>query len=1447
MTRIFVSHSSLDNAAAAAIDGWLRKAGWDDVFVDFHPERGIAAGERWEEALTKAANRCEAVIFLVSRNWLGSEWCTREFDLARRLSKRLFGVLIDDITLEAIPLRFKETWQFTDLNAGEDHEIFPVTVPPDGRQAHVTFSRGGLTRLRAGLVKAGLDPRFFEWPPAEQPDRSPYRGLAPLDGVDAGIFFGREAPLVQAMDALRALSERAAPRLFVIQGASGAGKSSFLRAGLLPRLARQDRIFCPLPVIRPARAALTGDTGLAESLLKALELAGMPEKRAAIRDLVDDPEAVAARLAAIAANRRVPTMPGEAEARQPVIVIPVDQAEELFLADGGAEAARFLELLRHLTEIDQVTMERAEPLRAIVLFTIRTDSYGSLQSAPALSGLSQSVFSLAPMPKGAFETVIEGPARRLNAAGGKPLRIEPALTAALLADIEHGGGNDTLPLLAFTLQRLFAEQGGDGNLSLAEYEASGRLAGAIEAAVAYAFAACDGDPAVPRDHAARIALLRRGLIPWLAGIDPETRQPRRKVARLSEIPEEARPLIRHLIDARLLSTDQAPGADEPTIEPAHESLLRQWAALAGWLQEDQAHLAALEGVLSATRDWLANDKRSDWLAHTAGRLEDAENLLLRPDMLDETSGEDDRRRAQIGLKLGREERAYLAACRAADDARRDRELEDARRIVEEANRRAEAERSRSRAQRIGLAVATILLVMASGSGIHALRTGWALEERNTELAVVNGELAGANTALESANVELAHTNTELTQTLGTLERTNTKLAAAVRISELRLATARGIIDQVLREISSADMYEVWGFDKINNRIVSQLGKAQVDLAAGDSAVDARVLALAELRQAEIVAENDNVLADLALYESAYQRIRPLVLVSQPRPDDIRLFARASYRYHQALSLIGDPRQTQVVADILNVLSDPLLPLLENFSSTDVTWISWSLDSARRDAQNRGDLRLALEISARSIEVAEAAVSKAPQGTAAVVDLNTLRQNYALILTLLGRAEEARKINDEACDFFIGSLVEYEGNRQFRLQTLSCLFDRSKAARDSGNRDHSLDLLSQATEIAESVTDVDSTGTFSNAIAKILYERHFIARYVDKDIKAALDYARRSTDAYLTGIERASTANSFDHSGDAAGDVVNLLLELEVAGDSSVSAAQVTAEILDLHRRLMVCANVLGGGANCGAGARTASLSGGKRLLKDGRTAEAVAILRDAVKLSEGRVADPYYLRFSEPIQQLCEARRELSRALIADSQVDAAIALLDENISYCRTAYLERFPDDFYVRSAWFGSVALRASAFVALGRLEDARGAYRDCVAIYHSGCYAPYAEMLENGAGGPIAMDEAERVRALTANTQIKRFTVPVAAPGSSVTFPFHVYIFNRPPGWPWRGIEDQAEWLRRERDLVVPQDVRDSFIKLENIAEKNNVSFPDLAIYALGTAQDKDTAKDAKGAKE
>ncbi|MFM9939434.1 MAG: SUMF1/EgtB/PvdO family nonheme iron enzyme [Hyphomicrobiaceae bacterium] len=657
MSRIFLSHSSADNAAAIALRDWLVGEGWGELFLDLDPDRGIAAGERWERALNEAASRCEAVLFLVSKAWLSSRWCMNELNLARRLNKRLFGVLIEEgLAVSDLPSDVTSTWQLVNLATGRDHKQFRVKLPITGEETHVTYSHEGLARLKTGLQRAGLHASFFNWPPETDPKRAPYRGLRPLEADDAGIFFGREAPVIKAVDQLRGLRDAAPPRLLVILGASGAGKSSFLRAGLLPRLKRDDHNFLALPVIRPERAALTGETGLLAALSGAFEAARITTPRNELRTAMQGGAATLKPTLQALVDKATPVaLVGDTMLKPPTLIISIDQGEELFLAEAQDEAQPFLALLRDLVTSDAPA--------AIVVFTIRSDNYERLQEARQLDGIQKIPFDLGPLPRGSYTEVINGPARRLD-GGPRALKIEPELVQELLSDIEAGGAKDALPLLAFTLERLYGDFHAGGQLRLEHYEQLGRVKGSIEAAVERAFKAADADGRIPRDRQARLELLRRGLIPWLAGIDPDTGAPRRRVARLSEIPAEARSLVDLLVDQRLLSTDVSKDTNEKTVEPAHEALLRQWGLLQGWLAEDAGLLSIMDGVKRASRDWAANAKGAAWITHTTERLRVAERLLERPD---------------LAANLEPTDRAYLAACRAVEEGLRAKDQADRRR------------------------------------------------------------------------------------------------------------------------------------------------------------------------------------------------------------------------------------------------------------------------------------------------------------------------------------------------------------------------------------------------------------------------------------------------------------------------------------------------------------------------------------------------------------------------------------------------------------------------------------------------------------------------------------------------------------------------------------------------------------------------------------------------
>ena len=176
---------------------------------------------------------------------------------------------------------------------------------------------------------------------------------------------------------------------------------------------------------------------------------------------------------------------------------------------------------------------------------MRSDRYELLQAQEAFASVKRQLFDLPPLPTAEFKSVIEGPARRVVEAGGR-LEIDPALTEQLIAD---AAGADALPLLSFTLERLYLDYGTDGRLTLAEYQKLGGVQGSIEAAVAQAFAEPGRAPAIPATKDAQLASVRAAFIPWLARIAPDTGVPMRRVARLDEIPESSLAMVERLVIA----------------------------------------------------------------------------------------------------------------------------------------------------------------------------------------------------------------------------------------------------------------------------------------------------------------------------------------------------------------------------------------------------------------------------------------------------------------------------------------------------------------------------------------------------------------------------------------------------------------------------------------------------------------------------------------------------------------------------------------------------------------------------------------------------------------------------------------------------------------------------------------------------------------------------------
>jgi formylglycine-generating enzyme required for sulfatase activity len=597
MGVLFISHSSQDNDQAIKVRDWLKSQGWGEVFLDLDPEKGLSPGQVWEDELKRAGENCSGIVMLISPNWVNSPWCQAEFLATKLLGKRFFPMLIAPTPREALRFELRGL-QFADISTPETEAE-------------------GFQRLAHGLRRAGLDPNSFDWPPPGEPNRSVYRGLSALDVQDAAIFFGRDAAITLGLDELRRLRDGAPKRVLVILGASGAGKSSFLRAGLIARLKRDEENFLVLPIIRPERAAVSGAQGLAASLSSAsgrsVALNSAAELAQAFAELR---RPVVERL-----TRNAEAARETYSAKPPTVVIPIDQAEELFGAE-NTERAAFCDMLANAL---------GEDGNALVVATMRTDSYESLQKGWLPE--SQTVMTLPPIATGSFQQIIEGPARLAK----PPLTVEPTLTQRLLADLDAA---DALPLLAFTLERLTTQYGADGKLTLADYrDKLGGLSGAIQSAVA---AVLGGHPSKEK-----LALVRRLFVPALVQVDQDG--VKRRVARRADLPTDTQALADQFVAQRLLVTDDG------GIEVAHEAILRQWPTLNEWLSEEHYSLRTLESLRAAAREWRNAGEyarvSNHWLSHQGERLKDAEAVVARRDLANAVS---------------EDMREYLAACRKSE-------------------------------------------------------------------------------------------------------------------------------------------------------------------------------------------------------------------------------------------------------------------------------------------------------------------------------------------------------------------------------------------------------------------------------------------------------------------------------------------------------------------------------------------------------------------------------------------------------------------------------------------------------------------------------------------------------------------------------------------------------------------------------------------------------------
>lgn len=412
-------------------------------------------------------------------------------------------------------------------------------------------------------------------------ERCPYLGLSAFGVDDAELFRGREK-MTTALTAAAAGAMASSSPLVVV-GASGAGKSSLLHAGLLPRL-RQDPVDLPGAAMWPWVTLTPG-----EHPLQALTARLSPGRAVTMDDLRQNP-ARSAGLAAALLRQALGSAHNPAPQR---LVLMIDQLEQLFTPGvSPAERAAFLAAVQAILRPPD-----GSPCQALVVMALRADFYGQAAEYPELrEALNTSQFIVGPMSPAELRDAIEVPAR---AAG---LHLDEGLADLILHELGaaegsgSGPGPGTLPLLSHALWAIWQRRHGT-RLTVAGYRAAGRVAGAIAKSADEAYGAFSAEE---KDAARR-------MLPRLVRVGDEVPDTIRELPRsslLRGLPDQqaARGALDQLAAARLVTLDR------DTIRVSHEALLRSWPQLTEWINAARDWLKAAQRLTDDATAWRESGK-----------------------------------------------------------------------------------------------------------------------------------------------------------------------------------------------------------------------------------------------------------------------------------------------------------------------------------------------------------------------------------------------------------------------------------------------------------------------------------------------------------------------------------------------------------------------------------------------------------------------------------------------------------------------------------------------------------------------------------------------------------------------------------------------------------------------------------------------------------------------
>lgn len=620
---VFLSYRWQDREAVEGVAHWLRERGLSPFLDRWY----MVPGQPWPQALEEILAKCRSVAVLIGPGELGP-WQQREQYLALERQAHTPGFPVIPVLLPGSDpvLGFLTLNTWVDLRQGTDNRV-------------------SLAVLAAAIRGEAPGPDVEDRIRSTLATLCPYRGLLYFREEDAPFFFGREAASGQLHAALRSR------QLVAVVGASGCGKSSVVRAGLVPLLRRDRDVTWEVLTLFPGDDPLRA---LAAAFLPSLE----PEMTETDR-LIEANKLVAAVGTGGVSLRDVAKRALAKQRGTDRVLLVVDQWEELYtLTPEDEPRRRFTDALLDAARHDAIS----------VVLTLRGDFVGrALAYRPLSDQLQDAQVNVGPMNRAELEQAVLRPAQKLG------LELEPGLAERILEDAGEEPGN--LPLLEFVLKRLWDERRG-GALTHEAYDAMGGLQGAVAAKADEVFHRMS---AVEQEVAKRVFL--QVVRPGERGEDTRRR------ARLAEIGEASRAVIQELVDERLLVTAREVG-DEETLEVSHEALIRHWGRLRGWVNEDREFLLWHERFRGLFGEWRRNPTDEATLLRGSLLAEARRWLSLRGDALTPEEREFATGSGEAQDEEARQERERV-----------ERELAQAQALAAEAEQRRAAEEERTKTAR----------------------------------------------------------------------------------------------------------------------------------------------------------------------------------------------------------------------------------------------------------------------------------------------------------------------------------------------------------------------------------------------------------------------------------------------------------------------------------------------------------------------------------------------------------------------------------------------------------------------------------------------------------------------------------------------------------------------------------------------------------------------------